>query len=79
MLLECVEAALHRLEHRFGDVRSGSGLSQLFDDFFLVVQPAPLRCPRILATAPVNVTHPNLIRRLAWALPTKTSSVADSP
>jgi hypothetical protein len=37
------------------------------------------RCRRILATASLNVTYPNLIRRLAWAFPIKTSSVADSP
>jgi hypothetical protein len=24
-----------------------------------------------LATAPVNVTHPNLVRRLAWDIPLK--------
>jgi hypothetical protein len=29
-----------------------------------------------LATAPVNVTHPNLVRRLAWDIPLKTSNVS---
>src|SRR5438270_10498837 len=43
------------------------------------VQPASPRCRRILATAPVNVTHPNLICRLASAFPIKTSSVTTRP
>jgi hypothetical protein len=42
MLLECVEAALHRMEQRLGDVRFVSGLSQLFDNPFLPLN-LPLR------------------------------------